>query len=65
MTYEEVKEYLPSATYLYIDVTNEEYDNIPVASYITSVNDIAIAGTNIEIVELSHKELKKGLTSFM
>lgn len=57
MNYITIKEFLPSATYIYSDITDEDLHNVFGNIYITEVNNIRYLGTNTPIDELSDKEL--------
>lgn len=60
MKYSYLKELLPSASYIYVDVTDEEIDYVTVGSiYVTTVENLQILGTQVPIEQLAHKLIEE------
>jgi hypothetical protein len=64
MNYFEVKNLLPNAEFIYVDVTDKELAEIDVPFYQSELEGKVILGTTTPIQELSKKELKAGSVSF-
>lgn len=64
MDYTKAKEYLSSATYIYVNLTEEEFNSVLGPKYRSKIDGIELFGTSIEIPEAGIKQLKPGLTSF-
>lgn len=64
MTYNDAKNLLGSANYIYIDVTDEEVADIAIAHYDTSLDGTRLFGTLEPVEALASKELRAGSVSF-
>lgn len=60
MKYSDLKELLPSAQFIYVDVTDEEVDLVTSGTiYTTTFEDLKILGTQSKVEQLSHKLIEE------
>ena len=64
MRYIDAIELMPSAAYIYADVTEAELAKVKVAHYVSMLEDKTILGTLEPIEKLSSKLLSPGAMSF-
>ena len=64
MKYQDAKELLPNANYIYAGVTDDEVAQITSAHYDTRFDDVRLLGTIEPIESLANKELLAGSVSF-
>jgi len=64
MKYVDVKNLLPNANFIYIDVDEDEISAVESAHYVTEFDGKKVLGTVMAIEELKDKELKEGSVRF-
>lgn len=64
MKYSDAIQLMPNASYIYINVTEEEIADVQLHKYVSYLDDVAILGTDLPVEELEDKELIAGSISF-